>query len=348
MLVGPETTEGTAVSEGKARRPRMADIAREANVNRITVSRALSRPELVAKDTLKRIEAAIARTGYIPNQVARGMRSERSSIVSLAAPAQMSGVYGAISERLAEALHSDGLIVNHFPFTDSLAQREAAVREMAGWCPAVIVVMSGLLTEPMRAVLRVARTPLVELLSYDPESPGSCVGFDNRAAARQLAEHLLGRGYRRITYVHSANPLNALNATRLKGFTDAMEAAPRGARAGELAVAPGFAEGAALIERLVTERALPDALLCASDMVAVGALEACHRLGIGVPGDVALCAVDGTELTRVIHPPITSLDFPLARVAEVGAEEIRRLALEPGALPRRVRVEARVRPGATT
>lgn len=335
------------MSGGKGRRPRMADIAREANVNRITVSRALSHPELVAKDTLKRIEAAIARSGYIPNQVARGMRAEHSRIVSLAAPAQMSGVYGAISQWLADALHADGLIVNHFPLTDSLVQRESAMREMAGWCPAVIVVMSSVLTEPMRQVLRVAQTPLVELLSYDPESLGSCVGFDNRAAMRRLTEHLISRGYRRITFVHSANPLNALNVTRLKGFTDAIAAAPE-TEGHERHVAPGFAEGAKLIEALVAEDRLPDALLCGSDMVAVGALEACRRLNIDVPGRLALSAVDGTELTRVMHPPITALDFPLARVADIGAQEIRRLAADPDGDLRRVEVEARVRPGATT
>lgn len=335
------------MSDNRGRRPRMADIAREANVNRITVSRALSRPELVAKDTLKRIEAAIARSGYIPNQAARGMKTERSRIVSLAAPAQMSGVYGAISELLTEALHRDGLIINHFPLTDSIAQREAAMREMAGWCPAVIVIMSSVLTAPMREMLRVARTPFVELLSYDPESLGSCVGFNNHQAARMLTEHLVARGYRHITYAHSANPLNALNVTRLQGFTDAIAAAP-GVEGRELRVAPSYADGARLIETLLADDGLPDALLCASDMVAVGALEACRRLGVDVPGRLAICAVDGTELTDVAHPSITSLDFPLERVAEVGAEEIRRLAADPDGELHRIEVQASVRPGETT
>lgn len=334
-------------SDNKSRRPRMADIAREANVNRITVSRALSHPELVAKDTLKRIEAAIARSGYIPNQVARGMKAERSRIVSLAAPAQMSGVYGAMSERLTEALHRDGLILNHFPLTDSIAQREAAMREMVGWCPAVIVSISGILTDTMRQMLRVSHTPVVELLSYDRESLGSCVGFDNHVALRSLTEHLVEKGHKRIIYTHSANPLNVLNNTRLKGFTDAIAAAP-GVQGQERRVSPSFADGAQLVETLLEENNLPDALLCASDMVAVGVLEGCRKLGIDVPGQIALCAVDGTELTSVAHPTITALDFPLSRVAEEGAEEIRRLAADPNAEPRRVEIGAEVRPGATT
>ena len=62
------------MNETKHKRPRMIDIAREANVTRITVSRALSRPDLVADETLQRINKAIAQAGYIPDQVARGLK----------------------------------------------------------------------------------------------------------------------------------------------------------------------------------------------------------------------------------------------------------------------------------
>ena len=113
----------------KPTRPRMSDIARAANVNRITVSRALSRPELVASETLRRINDAIAKTGYIPNQIARGMKSEHSRIVSLVTPPQMSGVYGAILENLASELYKEGLIVNLFPVHGIEGQQEAILLE---------------------------------------------------------------------------------------------------------------------------------------------------------------------------------------------------------------------------
>lgn len=335
------------MSVTKGRRPRMEDIAREANVNRITVSRALSRPELVAKDTLARIEEVVARVGYIPNQVARGMKSERSQIVSLAAPVQMSGVYGAISELLTQALYEHGLVVNHFPLLDDVAQREAALRELAGWQPAVIVLMGSILTEPMRQTLRNVRAPIVELLSYDPNSLGTCVGYDNRLAARLLTEHLIARGYRRITYVHSANPMNALNETRYQGFTDCIANTPD-ATGKEWRTQPGYSEGGQLISDLVSRNLLPDAILCGSDMVAVGAIQACRARRIRVPDDLAICAFDGMELTAVTHPAITSLDYPLERVATVGAREIQRLAKKPEDPIRRVKIKAHVQQRATT
>jgi len=137
----------------------MADVAREARVNRITVSRALSHPELVAEDTLERIRAAIARTGYVPNQIARGLKAEHSRIVSLITPPQMSGVYGAVLERLSAALYESGLIVNLFPVLDIEAQREAVLPELIGWKPAAIVIFGIALVRPASVELAGAQAP---------------------------------------------------------------------------------------------------------------------------------------------------------------------------------------------
>jgi LacI family transcriptional regulator len=121
-----------------------------------------------------------------------------------------------------------------------------------------------------------------------------------------------------------------------------------GLEGGEAQVPPGFAEGAKLVGSLAEAGDLPDALLCASDMVAVGALQACLGRGLREPEDIGICAFDGTELTAVTQPAITSLDYPLERVAEAGATEIRRLAETPGGPIRRLEVDAQVQMRHTT
>jgi len=200
----------------------MADVARVAEVNRVTVSRALSNPELVAPETLSRIQLAIARTGYIPDQIARGMKARKSRIVSLVTPPQMSGVYGATLEKLSDRLRRSGLIVNLFPVHDEPGEQEDILRELAGWRPAAIVVFGAQLTESSEQTLRDARVPVVELLAYSPDSSGTCVGYDHVAAARLLTRHLLDRGYRKIGYVHSGRLIGTLNRNRVQGFADAI------------------------------------------------------------------------------------------------------------------------------
>ncbi|WP_306119071.1 MULTISPECIES: LacI family DNA-binding transcriptional regulator [unclassified Roseitalea] len=337
----------------------MADVAREARVNRITVSRALSHPELVAEDTLERIRAAIARTGYVPNQIARGLKAEHSRIVSLITPPQMSGVYGAVLERLSAALYESGLIVNLFPVLDIEAQREAVLPELIGWKPAAIVIFGIQLTETARQSLLDRHTPVVELLNYRADSPDTCVGYDQAEATEILTDHLLDRGYRRIGYVHSANPLNIMNERRLSGFEKAITARKGTVRmlggtrpaapaadtwiAGtEIKCFPGFQAGYELMQHLHEHDRMPDALLYASDMVAVGALQYCLSHGLTPARDIGLCAVDGTELTSVIKPGLTSLDFPYERVVEYGAEQILRHVNDRTAAPERIRIPAKV------
>lgn len=348
------------MSKTKPKRPRMADIAREANVNRITVSRALSRPDLVAEDTLKRINDAIAKVGYIPDQVARGLKSDRSRIVSLVTPPQMSGVYGAMLEQLALALHSGGLIVNLFPMLNDDTQRETALRELVGWRPAAVVLFGTQLNDAMRSTLNHSHSPVIDLLNYDETGPGACVGYDQTQASFQLAEHLIGRGYRTIAYAHSANPKSSMNAKRVEGFANAIrqgggqflalsEEGPEqladksGDLIGvELKTEPSFTAGYELMQQLHERGQVPDAMLFASDMVAVGALQFSVSHGLSVPEDVAICAFDGTELTSVVKPSLTSLDVPFERVVELGTREILRLTGEFATEVKKIRVETQV------
>lgn len=347
-------------------RPRMADVAREANVNRITVSRALSHPELVAADTLERIRAAIARTGYIPDQIARGMKTVHSRIVSLVTPPQMSGVYGAILEALSKSLHDVGLIVNLYPLQDDAGQQETILCEIAGWRPAAIVLVGAQLTDTDVRTLSKANVPIVELLGFSETSPGVCVGYDQREASSLLTRHLLDRGYGKICYVHSGRVVGSINKARLDGFAAAItqaggtvqlrradedsgldSSANEEALAGrvtgiELKCPPNFRTGYDLMARLAAWQARPEAILFGSDMVAVGALQYCLTHGLRLPEDVAVCAFDGIALTSIIHPRLTSLDFPYEQVIAEGARHIIASIESGGRASGHVRIPVRV------
>jgi LacI family gluconate utilization system Gnt-I transcriptional repressor len=350
----------------------MADVAKEANVNRITVSRALSRPELVAEETLKRIRDAIARTGYIPDQIARGMKAQHSRIVSLVTPPQMSGVYGSVLESLSERLGSAGLLVNLYPLQDDADHQDRILKEIVGWRPAVIVLVGAQLTESDVRTLDRAQIPIVQLLAYSQESPGICVGYDQYEAAFKLTTHLLDRGYRKICYVHSGRVVGSINRARLDGFVAAIESRhgqvqlrrsdadggrdnPANAKAAttkatgiELKSPPTFQAGYDLMGLLAAWDVRPEAILFGSDMVAVGALQYCLAHGVRPREDVALCAFDGIALTTVIHPSLTSLDLPYERVIAEGARQILNSVGKGTKAGRHIRIPCRVVPRSTT
>lgn len=350
------------------RRPRMADIAREANVNRMTVSRALSRPELVAPETLERINDAIARIGYVPDQIARGMKTRTSRIVSLLTPPQMAGVYGALLEELSERLLDTRLILNLYPLHDDAALQTEILREIVGWRPGAIVLVGAQLGEDDRALLQFSGAPVIELLGWSDDGLGLRVGYDQRAAARMLAEHLIARGYRRIGYVHSGRVIGQMNHARIAGVADAIATAggrmrlgdtrtaeigcapwPDGPVAGcELQCTPTFRAGHALMAALADGPDRPDALLFGSDMVAVGALQYCLAHGLRPRHDIGLCGFDGIALTTVVKPGLTTLDFPYERVIEEGARRIWASIDTPDDVPGDLLLPVRVVPRDTT
>lgn len=350
----------------------MADVAREANVNRITVSRALSRPELVAAETLKRIRDAVDRLGYIPDQIARGMKSEHSQIVSLVTPPQMSGVYGAVLESLSERLEAAGLLVNLYPVQDNAEQQREILSQLVGWRPAVIVLVGAQLTGRDVRTLESAQIPVVQLLAYSENGPGICVGYDQHDAAFKLTAHLLDRGNRKICYIHSGRIVGSINRARLDGVAAAIQqwggamtprqdrlddpsqspngsVTPTGGPIGiELLSPPTFRAGSDLMGILATWPVPPDAILFGSDMVAVGALQYCLSHDLCPGRDIALCAFDGIALTSVVHPRLTSLDLPYERVIAEGARQIVKIVEGGATTARHIRIPCRVIHRATT
>ncbi len=87
---------------------------------------------------------------------------------------------------------------------------------------------------------------------------------------------------------------------------------------------------------------IPDAILCASDMVAIGALQYCVSHGLRLRDDIALCAFDGIELTSVIEPQLTCLDFPYKRVITQGAKLIVESVRDRSKEGRRIRIPVKV------
>lgn len=352
----------------RPRRPRMADIARAANVNRMTVSRALSQPGLVAESTLARINDAIARIGYVPDQLARGMKIRTSRIVSIVTPPQMAGVYGTVLEELSARLRDTRLIANLYPLHDDATLQTEILREIAGWRPGAIVLVGVQLNEADRAILITAGVPVIELLGWSGGGLGVRVGYDQRAAARMLAEHLIARGYRRIGYVHSGRVIGQMNRARLEGVAEAIAAAGGQMRlhdgpapdtggapwpdapvaASELHCSPTFRDGYGLMERVAHAPGRPDALLFGSDMVAVAALQYCLANGLRPRADIGLCGFDGIALTTVVQPGLTTLDFPYERVIAEGARRIAASIDTPDDVPGDLLIPVRVVPRDTT
>ncbi|MFI7067326.1 LacI family DNA-binding transcriptional regulator [Kribbella sp. NPDC050124] len=299
-----------------------SDVARLAGVAPTTVSAILNgrAAELkLAEATVRRVEEAARELRYLPNAAARALRRQGSRTLGL-----MWGP-GYRDTITAAAVHAHEL--GYFTVLLSAAgdARDAimAVRDagIAGlMCPA------GGQQQAFGEELHAAGVPVVWMDPYYTEDhglPGPLIAIDARIGAKELASHLVERGAR--TVVALTGPNAALPARP----TSPTAAGPRYQPLIEV-FGDGFTSlyadeweagaGRAATEKLLAGGNVPDALFAASDRLAAGAMSACLRAGLKVPGDIAVAGFGNEDVSECLTPALTTVHWPLRELARRGVQ----------------------------
>ena len=297
-----------------APRARMADVAREAGVSAITVSRALNAPGKLAPATLRAVREAIGRLGYVPDLTAGSLASNRSRIVGVIVPTIANSIFAETVGGLAAALAS-----RHYQLL--LGQTGYRVDEEAALVAAFLgrrvdgLVLTGVThARGVRGRLRQAGVPVVETWDLPARPIDMAVGFSNLDAGRAAARYLVARGRRRLAFVGGSDDRSA---KRLAGLEDgAREACLPDVKVRAILTASSPAEGAAAFADLCAGDRRPDAVFCSNDTLAAGILFECARRRVAVPRDVAVMGFADLPIASAIEPRLTSIQV---HAAEMGA-----------------------------
>lgn len=306
----------------------MEDVAREAGVSMITVSRMLREPERVAPATREKIEKAIEETGYVPNLVAGGLASTKTRIVAAVMPYFQQGGFEFV-RGLSDTLTRNGLCLLLGNSDGTSAEEDEIARILLGYRPAGLVIQGASHTGNASNLLRKANVPVVETDAL-PENPiDMCVGFSNRDAARAAVRHLIERGGKRIGFL-TANPRDEprravggyldRHALRAEGYRDALTEAGLTYDPG-LVVQTNFAiaDGRRAFIELLEANPKMDALFCAHDIWAMAALFECQRRGLHVPKDLLICGFGDLEFAGEMIPSITTVRLPRYEIGSLAA-----------------------------
>jgi LacI family transcriptional regulator, repressor for deo operon, udp, cdd, tsx, nupC, and nupG len=284
------------------------DVARELGVSVATVSRALSRPELLRPQTRERVMAVVERLGYRPNLMAQGLRRGQTRAMLLVVPT-LSPFFLEIlagAEEVARAADFAVLLSN----SNGDPEREETCFDqvVSGRADGII-----LLTGALPAVYAAGKRPLPPLVAVlepiaQPAVP--VIRTDHRAGAAQATQHLIELGHRRIAHIAGSEKV-ASTAHRREGFCAALAAAGLRLR-GEL-LCPGdftMRSGAEGMQQLLALQEPPTAVLCANDEMAFGAIRTLRAAGLTVPEDVSIVGFDDLNLAAFCNPPLTSVHIP--------------------------------------
>jgi LacI family transcriptional regulator len=287
------------------RRVTIEDIAKEAGVSRQTVTRAMNGMPRISEATRTRVLEVAERLGYRPSRFAANLaRSAKTTTVAFVVDSFRNPYYSELTADLLDAASARGwqMTIASHENEDELA----LIGRLAGEVDAVV----GYFSEPDEAALvTAARGAPVVMLGRTATAEGlHSVDFDFDTAFAALAAELRSRGARRFGLLES-QPLGSAYepSSRRIAYEKAVDAAsaeavvvceapPQSVDAGEL----GF-------DRLMDRFPETDTVIAFSDLIAMGALRAAHRLGVDVPGRVRLVGVDGLSLGAVTSPALTSL-----------------------------------------
>lgn len=282
----------------------------------MTVSRALNTPERVSADTLQRVRDAVARTGYVPNAVAGGLRSARTRLVAALVPALRTHLYDATIESLSAALAADGYHLLLGQTEHSPQQEEDLLRAILGRRPEGIVMTGVRHSKGTRALLLASGIPVVETNDWTPTPIDMLVGFSHEQIGRDACGYLAHKGRRRLAVIAADNE-------RARQRTEGFVSAARGRRLPAprihvLTAWSNHAGGRAGLAALLEQGPI-DAVYCGSDMAALGVLTEARTRGIEVPGALAVLGSGDLDFASSASPTLSTIRVDFARVGMLAA-----------------------------
>lgn len=297
---------------------RIKDVAALAGVSLKTVTNVVHQRPNVAAETRRRVLEAIDELDYRPSMIGRQLQSGRSNILTLAVPRIDEPYLGSLAHALIDAATPRGYTV----LIDETGGRPERERQASEGYPGHGidgVIFSAIALDPQHLAAVSTRSPLVLLGERVPGSSADYVAIDNERSAREVVAHLLGLGRRRIAFLgdQPGRP-TTVGAARRRGYDRELDEAGLVLLPDRVVGADRFTreEGEELAATLWLRDQTIDALVCASDLLAIGAMRALRRLGVSVPDDVAVTGWDDTIDGCYSSPSLTTVATDLPVLAE--------------------------------
>ena len=294
------------------------DVAQLAKVSISTVSLTLNYPDRVSPDTRRKVTDAAQVVGYTANPIAQSLKRGRSKLIGVVVADITNPFFGKFLIEVERcAMEADYLVIVS-DTAGRLANEKAILAHLSGQLVSGIILSPACPVQEAMDHISALNMPFVLFDQKLADIQSDFVGTDNHLASAMLTEHLIRLGHKHIAFIGGTPGLFTAQQ-RKQGFIDTMTAS-------QIPVDPGLLmEGIYSAEhgyeatmRLMTMGAnRPSAILAASNLMALGALQACNELCIACPDEVSLAGIDDVPWAAVIRPRITVAIQPVEDIARM-------------------------------
>lgn len=299
------------MSGGKTSAPTMDDIAAEAGVSQMTVSRVMRGAGKTSPELRERVEQAARKLGYVQNRLASALREETSPLVAVVLPTLGNRVFSEVLTGLNETLAQRGVQPVFGVCEYSLSREEEIVRDLLSWRPRGIVLPGLEHTAATRAAIHASGVRVAEVMDIDGTPISAAFGLSQTEAGRATARYMLERGYRRFGYIGSQGGRDLRAVKRQDGFREIIRAAGAQMVLERVTEAPSsMVAGRKITAEVLARPDAPDALYYSNDDLAAGGIMHCLSRGIAVPEQVALAGFNGLAFLEALPIRLTTIETP--------------------------------------
>lgn len=298
----------------------IADIAQRAGVSKSTVSRYLNGGS-VSDRTKRKIELIIKETDYIPNTFAQSLKAKKTNIIGTVVPRldsyASSRTLIGIDEQLRD-LNCQMLIANS---SQNIERELESIYSLARQRVDGIILLATQITDSHLEAFNRIQIPVI-LVGQQHEDIHSLIHHDYHAAY-EMGKYIFAKGHRRIAFIGVSEKDIAVGVMRKEGFKRAMEETGK-CDVQYYETSFNMTDAVKQVSTILDEYQ-PSILVCATDNIALGAFKAASLRGLHIPDEISVTGFGGYEITGVIHPGITTINFHYKQAGRLAAQNIVKL-----------------------
>ncbi|QNQ11903.1 LacI family DNA-binding transcriptional regulator [Sphingomonas alpina] len=307
------------------KRSTIIDVAKLAQVSPKSVSRVYNDEPHISPALRKKVLRAAKELNYHPNVLAQGLVRRQSYLIGLIYEKPSPSYVVELQRGALERLHGERYRLIVLP-VESVADHPLEVVSLVRSAALDGVILAPPASDHPDIIegLSDAGIPFARIAPQSQLGVGLSTAMDDVAAAREIAEYVIGLGHRTIAIL-MGDPAHAASAQRLIGYHQAFDVnglprLPELVETGDFS----FESGYEATKRLLSRKLRPTAILAQNDDMAVGAMSVARELGFDIPGDLTVVGFDDSEIARMVWPRLTTIRQPVVEMAKTAADMLLR------------------------
>lgn len=323
----------------------LKDIAQQLCLSVSTVSRALADDKNIRRETKEKVLKVAEQLGYNPNPVATNLKYGHSNTVGVIVPEMVTPFASTVINGIQEVLYAHGIKVIIANSEEDPEKEKENLRLMERFMVDGIIISQCSYKKNREEYLRLQEAEM-PMVFYDRIPHGldvSQVLVDDYMKSFFLVEKLILSGRRHI--VHIQGPTDIYNAVeRSKGYADVMKKYRLTGQIQSVTTAGmGFEDGEHIADHLLQSGCEVDAVFAFTDTLAIGIMNRLRERGKKIPEEIAIASFSGTELSRIVYPPLATVEPPLHLMGKNAAEMILKKIKEPSSPNRSIILNAEIK-----